>query len=99
MREIDKLRHENETLRSICADLQWMAKRYANGRMTYAVGLMNEHTMTLLKMGVPLNPCGEQNIFARDGHEDTIPSFKLSDEFLVAERDYVEARKKEYGQF
>lgn len=61
------LEEENTRLKRICADLQWMAKRYADGRQTYATGMLNDATRELISMGVKLNPCGEEIIWARDG--------------------------------
>lgn len=58
---------ENATLRAIARDLHWMARRYADGRMTYATRLFNDHTRTLLALGVPLNPTGDSTVWARDG--------------------------------
>lgn len=62
-----ELRLENDTLRRLCVDLQWMAKRYAEGRRSYAVSMVNQATRTLLALGIELNPCGEQTVWARDG--------------------------------
>lgn len=65
--EAAALRAENETLRLICADLAWMARRYCNGRSSYATHLFNQHTRTLLKLGVPLDPTADGTLWARDG--------------------------------
>lgn len=53
-------------LREIVVDLHWMARRYANGRQSYAVGLFNRHTRALLALGVPLNATADETIWARD---------------------------------
>ena len=60
------LKAENKTLKQICKDLQWMARRYADGRSTYAVGLVNDCTKTLLVLGVDLFE-GDGALWARDG--------------------------------
>lgn len=65
--EIDRLERENQILRIIAKDLHWMARRYADGRMTYAANTVNGHARALLAMGVELNPTGDRTIWARDG--------------------------------
>ena len=77
---------ENKVLRQICKDLQWMARRYADGRMTYAVAMLNEHTETLLDLEVDLNSGAEKKIFARDGME----GFELPEHLIKLEEEYVE---------
>ena len=54
-------------LELIVQDLHWMARRYANGRMSYVTSMFNEHTQTLLNLGVELNPANDGTIWARDG--------------------------------
>lgn len=46
--------------------LHWMARRYADGRQSYATGLFNDTTRTLLSLGVELNPTGDHTFWARD---------------------------------
>lgn len=53
-------------LKVIAKDLHWMARRYADGRSSYATSLFNRHTRKLLRLGVELNQCGEGTIWARD---------------------------------
>lgn len=48
-------------------DLQWMARRYCDGRMSYAPSLFNDITRWLLDNGVELNQAGDPSVFARDG--------------------------------
>lgn len=60
------LKQENELLRRVARDFHWMARRYADGRMTYATGLFNDHTRLLLSLGVELNNC-DGTLFAQDG--------------------------------
>lgn len=71
-----RLRVENEVLRRIVADLHWMARRYAHGRSSYAVGLLNDHTRALLGLGVKLNPTGDNTIWATDGQFGPPPEAK-----------------------
>ena len=57
-----------ERLKQIAVELHWMARRYADGRMTCAVLTLNECTRDLLAMGIKLkSPFGDQIIWARDG--------------------------------
>ena len=62
------IKEENQILRNICADLHWMARRYADGRSTYATSMVNEHVKTLLSMGVKLRPGADETIWASDGN-------------------------------
>ncbi len=60
------LRAENDALRKIAGDLQWMARRYADQRSTYAVGMMNDATRYLLSIGVELST-SDRIVWALDG--------------------------------
>ena len=59
----EQLKAENEALRVIVADVHWMARRYADGRSSYAPGMFNSRVKELLGMGVEL--CKPH--YARDG--------------------------------
>jgi hypothetical protein len=50
--EANRLREENDQLRTICSDLHWMARRYADGRMTGAPAVVNACTRQLLELGL-----------------------------------------------
>jgi len=39
---IKKIEQENEVLKYIIAQTLWMARRYADGRSSYAVGMLND---------------------------------------------------------
>jgi len=65
--EIEKLKTENESLRAYALDLRWMARRYADGRSSYAPSLFNRITRGLLGLGIKLNPTADGTIWARDG--------------------------------
>jgi hypothetical protein len=54
-------------LMRIAIDLHWMARRYADGRCTYAPGMVNNAVRTLLMFGAELNISGDQTPWARDG--------------------------------
>lgn len=63
---IARLARELEALRRIVVDLHWMARRYVDGRSSYATRLFNSHTRALLAMGVELNTTADGTIWARD---------------------------------
>lgn len=63
--KLKKLEWENAALRHIASDLHWMARRYADGRQSYATSLFNEHVRALLRMGVTFN-ISDKIIWARD---------------------------------
>ena len=56
-----------EKLIEIIIDFHWMARRYADGRMSYVSGLFNDHTRALEFMGVSLNETADGTVFAQDG--------------------------------
>ena len=62
-----QLKTENAVLRTMLTDLQIMAKRYADGRMSMACSTVNSHTQTMLDFGITVNPGAEQIIWALDG--------------------------------
>ena len=68
MTQIDpKVWAENQPLfEEILRDYHWMARRYADGRQSYAVGLFNGHTENLLDAGLTLNPTADEKLFADD---------------------------------
>ena len=46
---------QNVILIRIIKDTLWMARRYANGRKTYAPGIINDALSTLGHMGITIN--------------------------------------------
>jgi len=54
-------------LQKICQDFHWMARRYCDGRSTYATSLFNGGTGQLLRMGIQLNQGGDGTVWASDG--------------------------------
>ena len=64
--QLTELQAENGRLKSIAVHLHWMARRYADGRQSYATSLHNENTRELIAMGVPLNATGDGTLWARD---------------------------------
>lgn len=54
-------------LRGIILDTIWMARRYANGRSTYAPGVVNRCIDLLLNSGINIEPDPEFGMYAADG--------------------------------
>lgn len=72
MSKVRQLENENQILKSIIKDIWWMARRYADGRLTYAPGLFNGAMARAKSCGMEIEPdpiCG--GIVARYGDEDT----------------------------
>lgn len=57
---------ENAALRKIVVDLHWMARRYADGRMSTAPEMFNDAVKALLAMGIKFNKTFDQIIWARN---------------------------------
>lgn len=63
-----QLREENEILQKCVLDLYWMARRYADGRMSYAVPTCNDAIRKLIDIGLPIKEDPINNrMFAVDG--------------------------------
>ena len=64
-----ELKTQNESLKKICVDLAWMARRYADGRQTYAVSMYNNCVTSLISMGVTLqgDRIANNSVWAKDG--------------------------------
>ena len=60
------LEFENLALRHDLEEVMWMARRYADGRQTYAVNMYNEIALNCLRIGIKLNTC-DGIVWARDG--------------------------------
>lgn len=64
-----ELERENATLRRLIVPLAAWARRYCDGRSTYATNWYNEIVRELIKLGIKPRPdpaCGGQ-VWARDG--------------------------------
>ena len=48
---MNKLEKENEVLRHIVENTLWMARRYADGRMSYAPSMFNQAVTKLIEIG------------------------------------------------
>lgn len=51
-----ELEHENEVLRNVIGNTFWMARRYANGRKTYAPDTVNQCLRDLETIDVIIKP-------------------------------------------
>jgi len=49
---IKQIEEENQTLRYIVAQTLWMARRYADSRSSYAVGMLNDAVHELDRAGL-----------------------------------------------
>ncbi len=66
MKDIKQLQQENDTLRSIIANIWWMARRYADGRSTYVPGSFNQSIDLARMLGVKIDS-DHGEIYAEDG--------------------------------
>tara|TARA_Y100000310_G_C20249089_1_gene608239 strand:+ start:188 stop:442 length:255 start_codon:yes stop_codon:yes gene_type:complete len=51
----------------ILLDLQWMARRYADGRSSYVTSLYNDHIQYLLEQEIDLASHSHETLWAKDG--------------------------------
>lgn len=58
---------DENKLKRIVVDFHWMARRYCDGRQTYATSVFNQNTRDLIAMGVRPNAIGDGTPWARDG--------------------------------
>lgn len=65
----------------IVQDFHWMARRYADGRQTYAPSLFNKDVTSLLEMGIKLDANSDGTIWAKDGGGRDFD--RLTDEQLI----------------
>lgn len=107
-----EIKRENEVLRSIVQNTLWMARRYADGRMSYAVSTYNDavHALDDEGLGHLLKPEPEHlgaARFANDGMFGTydpetrryIPVAKnasVTEELIITD-DYGHGYKKDGG--
>lgn len=80
--EIERLTEERDEARSVVRDTLWMARRYADGRKTYAVGMFNDAAELAIAGGYA---SGEPDgtMLARDG--DKTENQTIEDRALAAE--------------
>ena len=68
MSELEKLRTENANLRSALQETLWMARRYADGRMTFAPTDVNKVIDYCQSINLSIEPDSDIGVYARDGH-------------------------------
>lgn len=70
MSEIAKLKAERDEARQIVRDIHWMARRYANGRLSYAPGMFNDAIRKAVEGGwlKPPPASDKEGIYAVEGH-------------------------------
>ena len=65
-----RIAKREEQLENIILDIYWMARRYADGRQSYAVGMYNDAIELAIELGVPITPdhiANPPSYFAQDG--------------------------------
>lgn len=83
----NEARDRVEALERIIHDTLWMARRYAHGRQSYAVGMYNDAARAALRLEIPLSwPDGSQ--FALDGGRDGLGGPEMSG---LSEAEFAEA--------
>ena len=65
--KLDAIKLRLSVLEMIVKDFHWMARRYCDGRSSYAPSLFNEHTKRLLELGIILDSNSDGTIWAGDG--------------------------------
>lgn len=69
--EIEGLRRERDEARKIVQDIHWMARRYADGRKTYAPDMFNKAVRPAFEAGwLQSNGAVGESQYARDGDFD-----------------------------
>lgn len=67
-------------LEHIILDISWMARRYADGRQTYAVSMYNDAIQLAIKLGLPIRPDPiVKSYFAQDG-DSSFPRKEMPNE-------------------
>lgn len=87
MSRIRKIEEENQALKYIVEQTLWMARRYADGRMTYAVSMFNDAVHELDRAGLSHlftgDPAENHKRFADDGmfgrYDPEMKNFKKED--------------------
>lgn len=66
---IASLERERDEARQIVRDIHWMARRYADGRMSYAVGMFKDAVKKAADAGWLPEPQNGEGLYAKDGME------------------------------
>lgn len=88
-----RMEAENKLLRQMFQSISWMARRYADGRRTYAVSMYNDAVKQALSLGIELNN-SDGTIWAGDGdfgmppEEEAITYFR--EQSTIENRDWLE---------
>jgi len=82
--ELEKFEKKCSQLEWIIQEIQWMARRYAHGRQTFAPSTYNEAIRLAQDLGMKFKPDNDGLIEAKDGGID---------------RDWFEARKNNSVKF
>ncbi len=88
--QIERLTRERDESRQIVRDIYWMALRYADGRYTYAVSMVNDAVGKAYAGGWLEHKHQVDPAFARDGDGPEWQSIEAR--ATTAERDLAEAR-------
>ena len=89
-----ELQDRIQALERIVTDIHWMAKRYADGRNTYAPSMFNRAMRIALRLGITLQPDPiDGHLFARDrmgdGYSEITDEDKKQEEELCREFNIV----------
>lgn len=64
--ELEQLKVKCAALQKVIQDIHWMARRYADGRMSYSTKMFNDAIKKAMEYGVELRQT-DGTLFARDG--------------------------------
>ena len=83
--EYERVKAERDEARKIVRDIYWMALRYADGRKSYAVGMVNDAVRKGYDAGWLVHSHEKDPAFARDGMGPEYRSVEARSEALEAE--------------
>jgi DNA repair exonuclease SbcCD ATPase subunit len=89
--ENERLLTANEETRKIVRDIYWMALRYADGRRSYAVGMVNDAVRKGYDAGWLVHSYDKDPAFARDGDKPEYRS--LEERATAAEEENARLRQ------
>lgn len=72
--EISRLKAERDEARQIVRDIHWMARRYCNGRLSYAPGMFNDAIRKAIEGGWLPEPQNGEPILATEGKWESTQS-------------------------
>lgn len=67
--EIDRIRLEHAAMKHVFREVLWMAARYADGRSTYAPGMVNQAIDVAKRAGIEIEPDATRGcrVYCTDG--------------------------------